>query len=369
MAAQLSFADRLVMAVAERSRMPGVEEEMYAAYDLIEPYGHVLMVDIWRRIVKYDVMSVHRWLQYHGQTLPVDIWLEFTDAPYSVLANYPWTRADLEVYEQHYTVDMQESLAHNEHLQLCAVQYLRDTKKYVLHPRIYDQWWEVLQPRALEVQMSMWNVPHYDFSFELFERYYGLDNWDMLATVGCESKYLSVDYILSRAHEVRWDECSFRQRGDYSLAQWQQFCELRHISSVGEYYNHSLGERCRDEIDSLCQFKLHLGGEKIGLCYALMNSNHDFLTAYRHVCECHPEEVELALSWSHRTITFAEYEAVRQNSAAHAESCRQLVRPGIDRLWANPDIIERIITIEYLEQVTADVFALIVFMCDDLIAL
>lgn len=362
-----------------------------------------------------DIACDVSWLKYHGMHLPLDVWRKLT-SPWITSHYYPYTADDL---RDDAAPNGISALSWNKNLTESAVRYLVDGSFRTFQIEVMLRYREIINPTSCELRTAFDNEIRYDevsaVGHEIAIRDYHKCEYrgDGVCPVRhhdalqCCSRNIPIAFFIQH-NEVPWGIYSFVTRDDYTLAQYRDFIDsqrkfIDQRAGSPDDYNPSdvdsalvrgmIGQYCRDTIDALCPYKVrgwesyntdnvlqyavnmdNTEDQHVKLCGAIDNANHDLVKAYEHVRECHPRYLDYAVKHMDRTISYDEYDRLRQIAPRHAERCKSrisLFGPIIcrDRVKAGFRGINELIAIAAWERDAADVFALIVMHCDGFLSL
>lgn len=350
---------------------------------VVEQCADVLTLDLVREMNKWDVWPspVTAWFLQRGDQVSRVLWQKHMQSN-MIIYNYPFTAQDLRTWILMRDPLTATAVHQNENLTESAIRYLMDNFVGQFTLTVLLKYEHILQPSTADIHRAYvarnYTQPIAD-PVGFIERFCGSSAWSPRTLVKADSPKISMEYIMANAHAINWDLYSVVSRGDCTLADFDKLCD-RAESSEHAQDRRGLASFCIGTIDELCQYKDEIDydtddgddfadDDEDPPCGALSHEQHDFIEAYWHVWEEHPSYIRHLLHTCHRSITARDYQRLQQINPDHAELCRQWISPGRERLLAGICGPHEMIYLEWWNKCAADVFAMVVFMCDELLSL
>lgn len=344
--------------------------------ELLSPHGRSFTIDTWKVIAEVAPQLLpyaKAWFRHHGQHLPLHIWRDFVGMEICI-DNYPFTADDIKTLPDYTSARVVDSLYMNHNLRASAARLVIQLyashyphSSYQLQWRVYQRHWRELDPSTQEMRFAFdWanhERSHDGFPIEVVDRYLG-DQRHNTYSVNCASRSITVDDILQRRH-VNWSYRSFIKRDDYTLAQHAEFME-RFCSKPRVPERQVVAANCRASIDELCAYQQ--AGETQTSCLVMHNRHHNIGDRYRHLRDKHPDDLRYVLALYGR-ITIDEYRRIIAIDPTEQKLLREQLKYGADRLAVGICKLPEIMYLEMRELDVARVFAMTVFMCDELLSL
>lgn len=331
--------------------------------------GAVFTVDTWREIMRtpndYLAQAAVFWFLTHGCALPVSTWVELIGVQ-ETYYNHPMTINSLHELRAYGLTESDHWMSRNPRLTLPVVQLLQSRGVRQFHWRIHQQWWREINSSAAEILdaamiASLADEADHPWPIEILMTYRGLPGWELRCAIPCNVFDVSIEYILQTADTIPWDLWTLSRRYDYTAEDMDRFLQISgtHRNALSTY---PYLRNVKADLPTLLQ-----GGSNEAV---LQNRHHRLIDSYIFLRDkISAQDMTTAISGVARVIDLAEYRELVAVAPHHESQFRRMIRCGRQRWFHGMRGLTEVMFDEQIYRHTADVFALIVFMCDELVTL